>query len=121
MTDPSAPAPGTPVGNAATLPLDMLVIAGVGGAVVMLLLSLIGRRQRRRARKAEKALAKAGKRGRGKKGEPAPTEVIPGISVDPLPADPERVAAEEIRRDLERMVGESPESLAALLSTWMAK
>ena len=121
VTDPSAPAPGTPVGNAATLPLDMLVIAGVGGAVVMLLLSLIGRRQRRRARKAEKALAKAGKRGRGKKGEPAPTEVIPGISVDPLPADPERVAAEEIRRDLERMVGESPESLAALLSTWMAK
>jgi flagellar biosynthesis/type III secretory pathway M-ring protein FliF/YscJ len=65
-------------------------------------------------------MAKAAKRSR-KKGEPLPTEVIPGIAVDPLPADPEREAAEEIRRDLERMVGESPESLAALLSTWMAK
>ncbi len=120
VTDPNVPDTPATTGNASQLPIDLLVVAGVGGAVVMLLLSLIGRRQRRRARKAEKAMAKAAKKGR-KKGEIAPTEVIPGIAVDPLPNDPERVAAEEIRRDLERMVGESPESLAALLSTWMAK
>jgi flagellar M-ring protein FliF len=120
VTDPSTPGVTAPTGNATQLPLDLLVVAAVGGAVLMLLLSMIGRRKRRQARKAEKAMAKAAKRSR-KKGEPLPTEIIPGLPVAPLPADPEREAAEEIRRDLERLVGESPESLAALLSTWMAK
>jgi flagellar biosynthesis/type III secretory pathway M-ring protein FliF/YscJ len=35
--------------------------------------------------------------------------------------DPDRQAVDEIKGDLERMLNESPESLAALLSTWMAK
>ena len=109
--------------NAQELPLDLLVIAGCGGAFLMLLLSLFGRRKARRARKEAKALEKAmrGGKKKRKKGEPDATEIMPQMPIAPMPADPERVAADEIKRDLERMVSESPESLAALLSTWMAK
>lgn len=123
VTDDGGTVTDATASNAQELPLDLLVIAGCGGAFLMLLLSLFGRRKARRARKEAKALEKAmrGGKKKRKKGEPDATEILPQIPVAPMPADPERVAADEIKRDLERMVGESPESLAALLSTWMAK
>ena len=41
----------------------------------------------------------------------------------PACADPaaDKVAMDEIRSDLEKILAESPESLAPLLSTWMTK
>jgi flagellar biosynthesis/type III secretory pathway M-ring protein FliF/YscJ len=41
----------------------------------------------------------------------------------PVLVDPaaDKVAMEEIRSDLEKILAESPESLASLLSTWMTK
>lgn len=119
ITDPATPTGTESPANADQLPIDLLLAAAGAGAFVMLLLSLFGRRRRRRS---AAAIGATGGRRRGRKGQPEvpATEVMPRVDELP-PMDPDRQAVEEIKHDLERMVAESPESLAALLSTWMAK
>jgi hypothetical protein len=46
---------------------------------------------------------------------------MPVVARAAATGDPDRLAVDEIKGDLERMLAESPESLAGLLSTWMAK
>jgi flagellar M-ring protein FliF len=101
--------------------------AAGGGAFLMLLMAMM---MRRRRKKKERRLAaqnpatstSGGKRRKkGKKGAVDPTEVMPAPAHSPIHSDPDRQAVDEIKGDLERMLNESPESLTALLSTWMAK
>jgi len=108
------------------MPIDLLAAAAGGGAFFVMFLSFMARRGKRKRRKmeAELGLVATGKRAKkAKKGaaaEPTP-DVAPRVGAPSRPADPDRQAVEEIKADLERMVAESPESLAALLSGWMAK
>jgi flagellar M-ring protein FliF len=120
ITDPGVAAAATPAKSQTTT----LIEAAAGGAVFMMLFSAYMRRRRKKKqllRAAASGMAIPGKKSKkSKKGEPVTTEVMPTLSTA-APADPERQAVDEIRNDLERIVNESPESLAALLSTWMAK
>jgi len=108
------------------MPIDLLAAAAGGGAFFVMFLSFVAGRGKRKRRKldAELGLLPAGKKAKkGKKGatpDMAP-ELAPRVAAPTRPADPDRQAVEEIKADLERMVSESPESLAALLSGWMAK
>lgn len=112
----------------------LIAAAAAGGAFLMLALGIVRRRRRARRERARAALAAfnagelahpttvAGRRKRrGRKKEaPTPMPVPAALQIDG-PTDPDRQAVDEIRADLERMLAESPESLAALLSSWMAK
>jgi flagellar biosynthesis/type III secretory pathway M-ring protein FliF/YscJ len=123
---------GTGSGTAATttgtkMPIDLLAAAAGGGAFFVLFMSFMAGRGRRKRRKLEAEIglvpAAGQKAKKGKKGavpQPAP-ELAPRVSAPSRPTDPDRQAVDEIKADLERMVAESPESLAALLSGWMAK
>jgi flagellar biosynthesis/type III secretory pathway M-ring protein FliF/YscJ len=116
------------------MPATMLAAAAGGGAVLMLVIvGLLTRRRRKKARAARELdrsglldgdKAGGGKTGKGKKnngkGQQAHAEGVPR-AVDTSVHDPDRTAVNEIKGDLERMLAESPESLAALLSNWMAK
>ena len=108
------------------MPIDLLAAAAGGGAFFVMFLSFMARRGKRKRRKleAELGMVASGKKvKKGKKGaqpEPAP-ELAPRVGAPSRPVDPDREAVEDIKADLERMVSESPESLAALLSGWMAK
>jgi flagellar biosynthesis/type III secretory pathway M-ring protein FliF/YscJ len=105
-------------------------VAGMGILMVVL---------RRRRKQRAKALAAelsalgspdqlatavaSGRRARRKRGadkDPRPALATAAAAID-VAVDPDRAAVDDIRADLERMLHESPESLAALLSTWMAK
>jgi flagellar biosynthesis/type III secretory pathway M-ring protein FliF/YscJ len=103
-------------------------MAAGGGALVMLLLVLMMRRRRRKKeRAAALVLGDAGGRKSRKKAKSAPVAETTALPIAARPAsatnasDPDRLAVDEIKGDLERMLNESPESLAALLSAWMAK
>lgn len=114
----------TPV-TASAPPTTLMAEAAGGGAFVMLLLALVMRRRRKKKepRRAAAAgtIAPSGKQAKGRQADAAPIEGMPPTVHAPLPNDPDRQAVDEIKGDLERMLNESPESLAALLSTWMAK
>jgi flagellar M-ring protein FliF len=122
----------TGTGTAATttgtkMPVDLLAAAAGGGAFFVLFMSFMAGRGRRKRRKLEAELglvpAAGQKAKKGKKGAvpQATPELAPRVSAPSRPTDPDRQAVDEIKADLERMVAESPESLAALLSGWMAK
>ncbi len=122
--------PGTGgVATAAAKPqTNLLAAAAGGGAFVMLIIALYMRRRRKkkdrqRAMMAGVATGKGAKQKKGGKNEPiAPTAAMPVANDWNAHApDPERAAVDEIKGDLERMMAESPESLAALLSSWMAQ
>jgi hypothetical protein len=67
-------------------------------------------------------VAAGGKKAKkGKKGAGDSVEGMPVVARAAATGDPDRLAVDEIKGDLERMLAESPESLAGLLSTWMAK
>jgi len=119
-----------------------VVIAAVAGAAMVFLLGFFGRK-----RKAKKAAAAAlaaalddptlmalgavvGEGSKSKKEKKVKTKKkgkgddsddlsLPQL-VGPDPVA-DKVAMEEIRSDLEKILAESPESLASLLSTWMTK
>ncbi|MCU1387881.1 MAG: hypothetical protein JWL72_1219, partial [Ilumatobacteraceae bacterium] len=104
--------------------------AAGGGAVAMLLLVMMMRRRRKKKEKLQALIngdaagRKGKKKGSKKDGTADPTEVMPVVTGRTTPVadtDPDRVAVDEIKGDLEKMLNESPESLAALLSSWMAK
>ena len=105
--------------------------AAGGGAVAMLLLVMIMRRRRKKKEKLQALINgdATGRKGNKKKGSKKdgaadPTDVmpvVPGRMTPVADTDPDRVAVDEIKGDLEKMLAESPESLAALLSSWMAK
>jgi flagellar M-ring protein FliF len=118
----------------------MFVAAAVGGAALMFLLGRVRRRRAKRKAPAEpgdvfsrvveatpaetKGKAKPKK---GKSGAPEPTVVVP-VAAGAAAAAAGAAAGfggdsgvDAIRADLERIVNESPESLAALLGTWMTK
>jgi flagellar M-ring protein FliF len=113
-------------------PLLLGVAGGVAGMGIVML--VLRRRRRRRAKVLAAELAglgspeqlatavAGGRRARRRRAEapPVPALVPAAAAVDPA-ADPDRAAVDDIRADLERMLNESPESLAALLSNWMAK
>jgi flagellar biosynthesis/type III secretory pathway M-ring protein FliF/YscJ len=109
------------------MPIDLLAAAAGGGAFFVLFMSFMAGRGRRKRRKLEAELghvpAAGPKAKRGKKGAvpQAAPELAPRVGAPSRPTDPDRQAVDEIKADLERMVAESPESLAALLSGWMAK
>ncbi len=114
-----------------------VVIAAVFGAVLML--AVLGFRKKRRGKKAALAAAlaamsdptlvglapvvaeaKKAKKKKRKKGEPEEeAEAVPALIGPDLAGD--KAAMEEIRSDLEKILNESPESLATLLSSWMTK
>jgi flagellar M-ring protein FliF len=108
-TPDTTPAPTT-TPKAAPLPVPA-VAGGAAGAVFVIML-LVGRTRRRKAAKRASAGA-------------APEErVVTRTVAAAAPARPteeSRVEAEAIRSDLARLANETPESLAALLSTWLAK
>jgi flagellar M-ring protein FliF len=100
--------------------------AAAGGAFLMLLIGMMMRRRRKKKERVavhNPAMLDAGgkKAKKGKKGAADPTTALPATVHAAAPSDPDRQAVDEIKGDLERMLAESPESLAALLSTWMAK
>ena len=102
--------------------------AAGGGAFLMLMVGMMMRRRRKKkerrlASQSPTMMAAGGKKAKkGKKGAAAePAGGMPAVAHAPTSSDPDRQAVDEIKGDLERMLSESPESLAALLSTWMAK
>ncbi len=119
--------PATAGATEAQIPQTTLIGGAAGaGAFIMLLLALSMRRRRKKKEKRLAALNPAlsgktkGRKGK-KKGDVDPTETMPAAARAAAPGNPDREAVDEIKGDLERMLQESPESLAALLSTWMAK
>jgi flagellar M-ring protein FliF len=131
ITDPNAPAGSAAAAAAAAAakpPTNLIAEAAGGGAFVMLLLTLYMRRRRKKKEKQRALLAgipngKAAKGKKASKHDPvSPTAVMPTANAwTAQAADPDRAAVDEIKGDLERMLAESPESLAALLSSWMAQ
>lgn len=132
----------TPVEAPTTEPADDLtpIASGVAaGIVAMGLLMLVLRQRRRRRAKAlaaelselgtneqlAEAVGRGRTRGKRRRRRDRPAQqpaLLPAAQrIDQPITDPDRVAVDEIRSDLERMLNESPESLAALLSSWMAK
>ncbi len=116
----------TAIKPVAAKPTTLLAEAAGAGALGMFLLVMMGRRRSKRKAKANSSspliIAESGKKGKGKKGAAtAPAPVLTATAAPQRTADPDREAVDEIKGDLERMLAESPESLAALLSSWMAK
>lgn len=70
------------------------------------------------AGKAKKEKKVKTKKRKGKGDESDELLELPDVANDP---GADKVAMEEIRQDLEKILAESPESLASLLSTWMTK
>lgn len=107
-------------------PLVTGIAAGIAlMAVVMLVLRT---RRKRRAAALAAELTALGTPDQlaeavGKRRRKRDAVVEPAVAADDpaAPADPDHAAVDEIRSDLARMLNESPESLAALLSSWMAK
>lgn len=110
-------------------PLYVGIAAGVAAMAVLMLIMRM--RRKKRARKVAAELAALGgpdelaaavgrKRRRSQQAQPV-NEPVPAAETPVGPIDPDHAALDEIRSDLARMLNESPESLAALLSTWMAK
>jgi flagellar biosynthesis/type III secretory pathway M-ring protein FliF/YscJ len=128
VTEPIA---ATTAATAKSATPTSLLAAAAGGGVLLTLL-IVGAMSAKR-RKKDRALRGAdgsqtgsgssGKKSKkGKKGEPEPSELLPRIVTGSRSSnDPDREAVDEIKGDLERMLAESPDSLSALLSNWMAK
>ncbi|MCU1393264.1 MAG: fliF [Ilumatobacteraceae bacterium] len=104
--------------------------AGAGAVAMLLIIGLLRRRKKKKARLQElinggPIAGKSKKNKKKDKGEETmtPTITMPAVSYRPGDSanDPDKLAVDEIKGDLERMLNESPESLAALLSSWMAK
>ncbi|MGZ4673844.1 MAG: flagellar M-ring protein FliF C-terminal domain-containing protein, partial [Ilumatobacteraceae bacterium] len=129
VTDTGKLITATPAAAAAAAPKTTLIgEAAGGGAFFMLVVAMMMRRrrkkkERRRTAESPVTMSASGGKGRkkGKKGAVDPAEGMPAVVRSPIPTDPDRQAVDEIKGDLERMLNESPESLTALLSTWMAK
>ncbi len=128
VTDTGKLITATPVAAAAAAPQTTLIgEAAGGGAFLMLVVAMMMRRRRKKKERQRAAqnpatVAVSGKKAKkGKKGAVDPAEATPAAAHSQIPTDPDRQAVEEIKGDLERMLNESPESLTALLSTWMAK
>ena len=128
VTDAGKLITATPAAAAAAKPPTTLIgEAAGGGAFFMLVVAMMMRRRRKKkerrlAAQSPAAVAAGGKkRKKGKKGAVDPAEGLPAVVHSTRPTDPDRQAVDEIKGDLERMLNESPESLTALLSTWMAK
>ncbi|MCE9620942.1 MAG: flagellar M-ring protein FliF [Actinomycetia bacterium] len=126
VTDPTSP-----VAAPAPTPVTLLAAAAAAGAFLMMLVAIVMRRRRKNQGGAYVATdfpsqsegkAKKGKKNKGK--SDAQTEIlelIPRIASERSGQKSDRQAVDEIKADLERMLAESPDSLAALLSGWMAK
>lgn len=120
--DPTVVPPTTPT-------TTMYAQAAGAGALGMFLIVMMLRRRRRKKEKLQALiLGDAGGRGKRKKSKKGTgdadvlaTTALPAIVKATSGKDPDREAVDEIKGDLERMMNESPESLAALLSSWMAK
>ncbi|MGZ4764653.1 MAG: flagellar basal-body MS-ring/collar protein FliF [Ilumatobacteraceae bacterium] len=129
VTDTGKLITATPAAAAAAAPKTTLIgEAAGGGAFFMLVVAMMMRRrrkkkERRRTAESPVTMSASGGKGRkkGKKGAVDPADGLPAVVRSPMPTDPDRQAVDEIKGDLERMLNESPESLTALLSTWMAK
>jgi flagellar M-ring protein FliF len=113
-------------------PLLLGVAGGVAGMGILMLVLRRRRKQRAKVLAAELAelgspaqLATAvagGLRGRRRRRvDNAPVPALATVAAADTAVDPDRAAVDDIRADLERMLHESPESLAALLSSWMAQ
>lgn len=118
--------PGIPAAAPAASPTTLLAAAGAAGAFLMLLIgTLLGRRKQKRAPQfivpATKSDGKKAKK--DKKGATDDTEllIVPSRATERPTGRMDQEAVAEIKADLERMLAESPESLAALLSGWMTK
>jgi flagellar M-ring protein FliF len=112
-------------------PVVLGVAGGVAGMGILMVVLRRRRRQRAKALAAELAelgspeqLATAvagGRRARRRRRADEPVPALATAAAGDVAVDPDRAAVDDIRADLERMLNESPESLAALLSTWMAQ
>ena len=114
----SGPVPTTVAPTTTTTPVAAAVppaaLGGVGGFVFIAFLVVLMRR-RKRKKKAKAAPDPTAAGGVDASGLPA-TYALPGARGDSDNAD-----AQSIKADLDRMANETPESLAALLSSWLTK
>ncbi len=119
-----------PTAVPATTPTTTMYAQAAGaGALGMFLIVMMLRRRRRKKEKLQALIlgevGGRGKRRKSKKGtgseDVLATAALPATVKATSAKDPDREAVDEIKGDLERMMNESPESLAALLSSWMAK
>jgi len=117
VTPSTVPAPTT---KPVAAPLSVPVVAGGAAGAVFVVMLLIGRLRRKKSPKVVEAGGKKKKKGKGDDTSAPATAVVP-MSPQARPSEDVRVEAEAIRGDLARLANETPESLAALLSTWLAK
>jgi flagellar M-ring protein FliF len=127
-----------PAAPASSGPMTMLPGIGIGVGLMVVVGFLARRRRKKKAAQVLAATSQMLYPGGGEmtvaaKGRKAKKAAKAGDTTGAAPAtmqmpvsrstdlDPDHQAVEEIRADLERMLAESPESLAALLSAWMAK
>ncbi len=118
----AGPVPTTVVPPVATTPVpggvSTPVLGGVGGFIFLfvLVLLLLKRRKKRSAVTATGGPAALG-------GVPETYALPSSLSVSHSGPNPEQMKAEtaSIKADLDRMANETPESLAALLSSWLTK
>lgn len=104
----------TPVTSGLPIP----VLAGVGGGIFLFMVVLLMKR------KKSKKSKKVGKGATKDDDEQTVLESLPAMNWTPdAKANAEQHKAEtaSIRADLDRMANETPESLAALLSSWLTK
>jgi flagellar M-ring protein FliF len=125
ITDATADPAAAPVAPLTTVYAEA---AGAGAVAMLLLVMMMRRRRKKKERMQALILGEPGSRkNKDKKNKDseadAPTAVMPAVTsrAHSASSDPDRAAVDEIKGDLERMLNESPESLAALLSSWMAK
>ena len=106
---PTTVAPATTTTPVASGASPVVLGGGGGGLFLVFLVFLMRRRKRKKA-----AAVSAGAAGPGADG----TGVPPAYA---MPAEPTNADAASIKADLDRMANETPESLAALLSSWLTK
>ena len=119
----AGPVPTTVATPTTTTPvpagLPVTVLAGVGGGIFLFMLFLLTRRRKRSRKRGAAAPA-------GPALDAGDTMALPAVFANAMAdnrSDQQSGKAEtaSIRADLDRMANETPESLAALLSSWLTK
>ncbi len=104
---------------AAKKSLTIPIAAGAGAFVIMLI--VVMKRKKSRSKKAEIGGGGGGKEAKKTKKGALPDTAALAAMLAASTSGASEAAMEDIRSDLARLANESPESLATLLSSWLAK
>ena len=96
-----------------------LTIPIAAGAIAVIMMFLVMRRKKSHAEPAATSVDKKAKKSKKKGGLPDSDALTALLAASSSGAS--EMAMEDIRNDLARLANESPESLATLLSSWLAK